>query len=136
MHAYQLAVYAAVAAPAAAAVAGPAGGGGGCRVDAALHTSGHQQLHPSLLQAEELRELSVLARDAAEILWEMAAMGETGAAVYDMRSKAEQLQVHTRFPANTPFIMPLVSLAIQPALGSWRASVLVVRAVGRRPAGL
>ena len=31
------------------------------------------------LQADELQELSVLAKDAAEILWEMAAMGEVGA---------------------------------------------------------
>ena len=28
------------------------------------------------LQADELQELSVLAKDAAEILWEMVAMGE------------------------------------------------------------
>lgn len=31
---------------------------------------------PHLLQADELQELSVLANDAAEILWEMVAMGE------------------------------------------------------------
>lgn len=43
-----------------------------------------------------MRELSVLAKDAAEILWEMVAMGESGSAVADMRSKAEQLQVGTR----------------------------------------
>ena len=44
-------------------------------------------------QAEEMRELAVLSRDAAEILWEMKAMGEGGAAVEDMRGKAAQLQV-------------------------------------------
>lgn len=47
-------------------------------------------------QAEEMRELAVLSRDAAEILWEMAAMGEGGAAVEDMRGKAQQLQAQLR----------------------------------------
>ena len=44
-------------------------------------------------QVDEVREISVLAKDAAEILWEMVAMGESGGAVADMQSKAEQLQV-------------------------------------------
>ncbi|PSC69596.1 programmed cell death 6 interacting [Micractinium conductrix] len=47
-------------------------------------------------QAEELQELAVLARDAAEILWEMVAMGEGGGAVADMKGKAEQLQAQLR----------------------------------------
>ncbi|PRW59857.1 hypothetical protein C2E21_1451 [Chlorella sorokiniana] len=47
-------------------------------------------------QADELQELSVLAKDAAEILWEMVAMGEGGAAVEDMKSKAGQLQAQLR----------------------------------------
>ncbi|KAL4429621.1 hypothetical protein ABPG77_008670 [Micractinium sp. CCAP 211/92] len=47
-------------------------------------------------QADELQELSILARDAAEILWEMVAMGEGGAAVEDMKSKGRQLQAQLR----------------------------------------
>lgn len=47
-------------------------------------------------QVDELQELSLLARDAAEILWEMVAMGEGGAAVEDMKSKAYQLQAQLR----------------------------------------
>jgi hypothetical protein len=46
--------------------------------------------------ADELQELSLLARDAAEILWEMVAMGEAGAAVEDMKNKAAQLQAQLR----------------------------------------
>ena len=38
----------------------------------------------------------MLARDAAEILWEMVAMGEGGAAVQDMKNKGEQLQAQLR----------------------------------------
>ena len=38
----------------------------------------------------------MLARDAAEILWEMVAMGEGGGAVADMKGKAEQLQAQLR----------------------------------------
>lgn len=34
----------------------------------------------------------MLARDAAEILWEMVALGEGGAAAEDMKAKAHQLQ--------------------------------------------
>jgi hypothetical protein len=52
-----------------------------------------------ILQVEEIMEISVLAKDAAEILWEMVAMGESGSAVADMESKAEQLQVGAAFPA-------------------------------------
>lgn len=47
-------------------------------------------------QVDEMRELSALAKDAAEILWEMVALGESGAAFADMRSKAEQLQAQLR----------------------------------------
>ncbi|EFN54229.1 hypothetical protein CHLNCDRAFT_135739 [Chlorella variabilis] len=47
-------------------------------------------------RVDELQELSLLARDAAEILWEMVAMGEGGAAVEDMKSKAYQLQAQLR----------------------------------------
>lgn len=35
----------------------------------------------------------MLAKDAAGILWEMVALGETGQAATEMRTTAEQLQV-------------------------------------------
>eukprot|EP00887_Chlorella_sp_A99_P006269 scaffold3.g6269.t1 len=78
-----------VSAPQTAYRPPPTGGAavGGTRTDTGI---AFQAAVPS--QAEELRELSLLAKDAAEIMWEMAAMGESGAAVEDMRSKAEQLQ--------------------------------------------
>ncbi|KAL6779740.1 hypothetical protein ACKKBG_A13540 [Auxenochlorella protothecoides x Auxenochlorella symbiontica] len=47
-------------------------------------------------QVDEIRELSVLAKDAAGILWEMVALGETGPAATEMRSTAEQLQAQLR----------------------------------------
>lgn len=47
-------------------------------------------------QAEEMQEISFLARDASEILWEMVAMGEKGAGVADMTTRAEQLQAQLR----------------------------------------
>ena len=47
-------------------------------------------------QSEELQVVSALATDASEILWEMLAMGETGAAMDEMRSRAEMLQSQLR----------------------------------------
>lgn len=47
-------------------------------------------------QAEEIQEVSVLAKDASEILWEMVAMGESGPAMEEMRSRAELLQAQLR----------------------------------------
>lgn len=47
-------------------------------------------------QTEELQELGILAKDAAEIMWEMVALGEGGQAVEDMRSRALQLQAQLR----------------------------------------
>ena len=47
-------------------------------------------------QAEEMQEISFLARDASEILWEMVAMGEQGPGVADMTTRAEQLQAQLR----------------------------------------
>lgn len=47
-------------------------------------------------QADEMREVSVLARDASEILWEMVAMGEAGSTVAEMRARAEQLRSQLR----------------------------------------
>ncbi|KAL4458365.1 hypothetical protein ABPG75_013230 [Micractinium tetrahymenae] len=71
----------------------PAGYGVAPPAAAGVHRTSAQPL-PS--QADELQELSVLAKDAAEILWEMVAMGEGGAAVEDMKSKGRQLQAQLR----------------------------------------
>lgn len=45
---------------------------------------------------DEIRELTVLAKDAAGIMWEMVAMNETGSAATEMRANATQLQVGAR----------------------------------------
>ncbi|KAK9839995.1 hypothetical protein WJX74_001659 [Apatococcus lobatus] len=45
---------------------------------------------------QELRECGDLAKEAAEILWEMAAMGDTGDAAAEMLGKSEQLQAQLR----------------------------------------
>lgn len=47
-------------------------------------------------QSEELQEVSVLSKDAAEILWEMSVLGETGPSMQEMRDKAEQLRKQLR----------------------------------------
>lgn len=47
-------------------------------------------------QEEELQEISVLSKDAAEILWEMVALGENGTDLDDMKSRAEQLRAQLR----------------------------------------
>ncbi|KAK9811420.1 hypothetical protein WJX72_003696 [[Myrmecia] bisecta] len=47
-------------------------------------------------QADELRQLTELAQEAGAILWEMAAMQDTGDAATDMVSKSEQLQAQLR----------------------------------------
>ena len=44
-------------------------------------------------QGEDLRQLAALGREAAEILWEMAAMQDTGDAAKEMLDKSAQLQV-------------------------------------------
>lgn len=46
-----------------------------------------------LLQGDELQLLAGLASDAAGLLWELAAMHDTGEAATDMLTKSEQLQV-------------------------------------------
>lgn len=52
------------------------------------------QLFPAfLLQGDELQMLAGLASDAAGLLWELAAMHDTGDAATDMLAKSEQLQV-------------------------------------------
>lgn len=66
--------------------AAPAAAAGGHRTSAL----------PLPSQADELQELVMLARDAAEILWEMVAMGEGGAAMADIKNKGEQLQAQLR----------------------------------------
>lgn len=45
---------------------------------------------------QELRECGDLAKEAAEILWEMAAMGDTGDAAAEMLGKSQQLQAQLR----------------------------------------
>ena len=47
-------------------------------------------------QAEEIQEVSALAKDAAEILWEMNVMGEAGAEMHEIRGTAELLQAQLR----------------------------------------
>ncbi|KAI8108156.1 hypothetical protein M9434_006186 [Picochlorum sp. BPE23] len=47
-------------------------------------------------QYEELGELTVLSKDAAEILWEMVVMGTQGSDVEEMRGRAEQLRAQLR----------------------------------------
>ena len=43
-----------------------------------------------------MHELAMLTQDAAELLFEMTAMGDSGDAVCEMLEKAEQLQVSSR----------------------------------------
>ena len=45
------------------------------------------------IQVDEIRELTVLAKDAAGIMWEMVAMNEAGPAAAEMQANAQQLQV-------------------------------------------
>ena len=45
------------------------------------------------IQVDEIRELTVLAKDAAGIMWEMVAMNESGPAAAEMQANAQQLQV-------------------------------------------
>lgn len=52
---------------------------------------------PTLRQVDELRELTVLAKDAASILWEMVSLQESGSAAEEMKSTAKQLQVRAQF---------------------------------------
>lgn len=47
-------------------------------------------------QAEEMQEISALAKDASEILWEMVVMGETGEDMLEIRGRAEMLQAQLR----------------------------------------
>lgn len=51
---------------------------------------------PNPLQSYQLRETALLAKEAAAILWEMIALGETGTARDDMVSQAKQLQAELR----------------------------------------
>ena len=44
-------------------------------------------------QSEELRELANLGQDAAQLLFEMTAMEDSGDAVDEMLQKAKELQV-------------------------------------------
>lgn len=44
-------------------------------------------------QRDELQQLTVLARDAAEILFEMAAMQDKSPEAHDMLEKSQQIEV-------------------------------------------
>ena len=44
-------------------------------------------------QRDELQQLTVLARDAAEILFEMAAMQDKSPEAHDMLGKSQQIEV-------------------------------------------
>ena len=52
-----------------------------------------------LPQGDELRQLTALSREAAEILWEMTAMGDAGDAAQEMLEKSTTLQVRLLGPA-------------------------------------
>ena len=56
-----------------------------------------------LLQGDELQLLAGLASDAAGLLWELAAMHDTGEAATDMLTKSEQLQVHSTCQVSLKF---------------------------------
>ena len=45
------------------------------------------------LQSDELQQMTVLARDAAEILFEMAAMQDKSPEAHDMLEKSQQIEV-------------------------------------------
>lgn len=47
-------------------------------------------------QSEDLRQLLVLGREAAEIMWEMAALKDHGDAAVEMRLKSSELQAQLR----------------------------------------
>lgn len=48
------------------------------------------------MQSEDLRQLVALGREAAEIMWEMAALQDHGEAAAEMAVKSGELQVKTR----------------------------------------
>ena len=54
------------------------------------------RLSQTLPQAEEIVMLSSLAREAAELLWEMVANEDVGDATQQMRDNATAIQVPTR----------------------------------------
>jgi hypothetical protein len=71
---------------------------GGAAGEAAVAASGGSFTAAVPSQVDELREVSVLSKDAAEILWEMVLLADPAIAedVADMRAKAEQLQSQLR----------------------------------------
>ncbi|KAK9804960.1 hypothetical protein WJX73_003788 [Symbiochloris irregularis] len=85
-------------------------GQGGSRVDYARQhgvappSQGRQQQgHPMggtladvPSQGDDMRQLAALGREAAEILWEMAAMNDSGDAAKEMLDKTAQLQAQLR----------------------------------------
>ena len=53
------------------------------------------------MQGDELRGLAGLARDAAEILFEMAALRDESEAAQDMLEKVQQLEVRYAFSSTS-----------------------------------
>jgi hypothetical protein len=84
-----------VSGPQGSAYRPPGGSGGGAAEGAAAgRPASFTVALPS--QTDEIQEISVLSKDASEILWEMVAMGETGESMLEMRSRAEMLQAQLR----------------------------------------
>jgi len=65
-----------------------------------------------LLQGDELQLLAGLASDAAGLLWELAAMHDTGDAASDMLTKSEQLQVWHLLPLCSNHVVLICTIAI------------------------
>ena len=65
-----------------------------------------------LIQGDELQLLAGLASDAAGLLWELAAMHDTGDAATDMLTKSEQLQVWHLLPLCSSHVMLICTIAI------------------------
>ena len=65
-----------------------------------------------LIQGDELQLLAGLASDAAGLLWELAAMHDTGDAATDMLTKSEQLQVWHLSPLCSNHVMLICTIAI------------------------
>ncbi|KAL3157382.1 hypothetical protein ABBQ32_011859 [Trebouxia sp. C0010 RCD-2024] len=98
-------------------------GGGGAHSAASQpgHAAQIAQTIPS--QGDELQLLAGLASDAAGLLWELAAMHDTGEAATDMLAKSEQLQVGKRLAICATLVV-LCYLEARSLLGLKATSVL------------
>ncbi len=65
-----------------------------------------------LIQGDELQLLAGLASDAAGLLWELAAMHDTGDAATDMLTKSEQLQVWHLLPLFGNHVMLICTISV------------------------